>query len=565
MTQFPVVSVLVGMNDPAFIRTFLTQKIQEIPKGDLRLDETYQGKSLLDVAISTGRDPELVDYLLDRGCRLITFPGLDDIRNNYFEFDFSQNLEAYPEIATVNDHLGRDLLERIVDMSKSEKDRETVEFIKKLLPLVSSALGHLKLQATNETMIESGTETPVAGSSEVVEVEAEIEGEKGEGGRGSVGGEGEDDDDDAYQYSALDLAVRKGHLPLVKLLHETKGMGWGIEGVLCLRCAQLGHVEVFEYILEHGNVIALQCFVQRTIHLTGQWTLIPALIKNISELAKKKSHPLVQGRTDYVDYPTILNLEAVKMIAGRGLGLYSADKTEASGYHFDPMNPFKCAVAYAKFVYSLGIQNWSIYQALVGHEDVKDDSLLTRICMDVFTIASIGVRATIVGGTSLLAMDKGGTSDPYVKFIVKNSNLRRVDMKGKEKKEKYKPDSVPAQPFGRTLVVPKTLNPKWNHDFTFPLISGFTNLLLEVWDKDTHGKDWIGTASSVGITGLTDEDLKMTLYKKRGGWISNSDDEFKDRRGVINVTVKGLLESDLPRIIAGLDYLEQRSKETEVI
>jgi hypothetical protein len=66
---------------------------------------------------------------------------------------------------------------------------------------------------------------------------------------------------------------------------------------------------------------------------------------------------------------------------------------------------------------------------------------------------------------NLIAMDKGGTSDPFVEFVLN--------------KQKQK-----------SAVIKKTLNPEWNATFIFAPEQG--ELVLNVFDKDTLGKDFEG-------------------------------------------------------------------------
>ena len=122
---------------------------------------------------------------------------------------------------------------------------------------------------------------------------------------------------------------------------------------------------------------------------------------------------------------------------------------------------------------------------------VLDRNLFEKIvCPDETTdlgelLCSLSFRQTTNGGElsisiqsaiGLTAMDDGGTSDPYV--IVKVGNEQK-----------------------RTSVKPETLNPKWYEQFVFAVKSMETEVMLEVWDKDTCKRDdfmgelWLGTIS----------------------------------------------------------------------
>lgn len=73
-------------------------------------------------------------------------------------------------------------------------------------------------------------------------------------------------------------------------------------------------------------------------------------------------------------------------------------------------------------------------------------------------------------------MDANGLSDPYVKIYLKPD---------KKKKSKYK-----------TKVKPKTLNPVFNEDFTYPIKQSELakkTLEITVWDRDIgRSSDYIG-------------------------------------------------------------------------
>ncbi|XP_023320595.1 multiple C2 and transmembrane domain-containing protein isoform X2 [Eurytemora carolleeae] len=71
---------------------------------------------------------------------------------------------------------------------------------------------------------------------------------------------------------------------------------------------------------------------------------------------------------------------------------------------------------------------------------------------------------TLICGKDLLAMDKGGTSDPYVVIL-------------KDQQQLY-----------RSAEVKKTINPVWEETKTLYLDS-LSTLTLQVFDKDTVGKD----------------------------------------------------------------------------
>lgn len=80
------------------------------------------------------------------------------------------------------------------------------------------------------------------------------------------------------------------------------------------------------------------------------------------------------------------------------------------------------------------------------------------------------LSVTVISAEELPPMDIGGKADPFVVLYLK---------KGETKK--------------KTRVVTDTLNPIWNQTFDFMVEDALHDLLMvEVWDHDTFGKDYIG-------------------------------------------------------------------------
>ncbi|KAK6783793.1 hypothetical protein RDI58_017247 [Solanum bulbocastanum] len=80
------------------------------------------------------------------------------------------------------------------------------------------------------------------------------------------------------------------------------------------------------------------------------------------------------------------------------------------------------------------------------------------------------LSVTVISAEDLAPTDLMGKADPYVV----------VTMKKNETKNK-------------TRVVPESLNPVWNQTFDFVVEDGLHDMLiLEVWDHDTFGKDYMG-------------------------------------------------------------------------
>ncbi|KAH7659965.1 Enolase-like N-terminal protein [Dioscorea alata] len=80
------------------------------------------------------------------------------------------------------------------------------------------------------------------------------------------------------------------------------------------------------------------------------------------------------------------------------------------------------------------------------------------------------LSVTVISAEDLPAMDLMGKADPYVVLSMKKTET------------KFK-----------TRVVNESLNPTWNQNFDFVVEDGLHDMLiLEVWDHDTFGKDFMG-------------------------------------------------------------------------
>lgn len=87
---------------------------------------------------------------------------------------------------------------------------------------------------------------------------------------------------------------------------------------------------------------------------------------------------------------------------------------------------------------------------------------------DVITRGVLSV--TVISADDLPAMDVMGKADPYVVLTLKKTEAKN-----------------------KTRVVNESLNPVWNQTFDFVVEDALHDMLiLEVWDHDTFGKDYIG-------------------------------------------------------------------------
>ncbi|XP_077237974.1 calcium-dependent lipid-binding (CaLB domain) family protein isoform X2 [Tasmannia lanceolata] len=80
------------------------------------------------------------------------------------------------------------------------------------------------------------------------------------------------------------------------------------------------------------------------------------------------------------------------------------------------------------------------------------------------------LSVTVISAEYLPSMDLMGKADPYVVLQMKKTETKN-----------------------KTRVVNDSLNPAWNQTFDFVVEDGLHDMLiLEVWDHDTFGKDYIG-------------------------------------------------------------------------
>lgn len=80
------------------------------------------------------------------------------------------------------------------------------------------------------------------------------------------------------------------------------------------------------------------------------------------------------------------------------------------------------------------------------------------------------LSVTVISAEDLPIVDMMGKADPYVVLLMKKSETKN-----------------------KTRVVNDSLNPVWNQTFDFVVEDGLHDMLiLEVWDHDTFGKDYMG-------------------------------------------------------------------------
>ncbi|XP_048335715.1 synaptotagmin-5 [Ziziphus jujuba] len=103
-----------------------------------------------------------------------------------------------------------------------------------------------------------------------------------------------------------------------------------------------------------------------------------------------------------------------------------------------------------------------------GTETTETENEFTQKRKEVIVRGVLSI--TVISAEDLPATDFMGKADPYVVLTMKKTGLRN-----------------------KTRVVNESLNPVWNQTFDFVVEDGLHDMLIvEVWDHDTFGKDYMG-------------------------------------------------------------------------
>ncbi|KAK6248341.1 hypothetical protein QUC31_019906 [Theobroma cacao] len=137
-----------------------------------------------------------------------------------------------------------------------------------------------------------------------------------------------------------------------------------------------------------------------------------------------------------------------------------------------------------------------------GTEVIENEKTVTQKKKEVIIRGVLSV--SVISAEDLPVVDLMGKADPYVVLTMKKSEARN-----------------------KTRVVNDSLNPVWNQTFDFVVEDGLHDMLiLEVWDHDTFGKDYMGrcilTLTRVILEGEYKDSLqlegaksgKLNLYLK---------------------------------------------------
>ncbi|XP_022728623.1 synaptotagmin-5-like isoform X2 [Durio zibethinus] len=124
-----------------------------------------------------------------------------------------------------------------------------------------------------------------------------------------------------------------------------------------------------------------------------------------------------------------------------------------------------------------------------GTDTIENEKAVTQKKKEVIIRGVLSV--TVISAEDLPIVDLMGKADPYVVLTMKKSEARN-----------------------KTRVVNDSLNPAWNQTFDFVVEDGLHDMLiLEVWDHDTFGKDYMGrcilTLTRVLLEGEYKDSLKL--------------------------------------------------------
>ncbi|KFK42889.1 hypothetical protein AALP_AA1G051900 [Arabis alpina] len=107
-------------------------------------------------------------------------------------------------------------------------------------------------------------------------------------------------------------------------------------------------------------------------------------------------------------------------------------------------------------------------ERVLKNDTTKEENATTRKRKDIIVRGVLSV--TVISAEEIPIQDLMGKADPYVVLSMKKSGAK-----------------------SKTRVVNDSLNPVWNQTFDFVVEDGLHDMLvLEVWDHDTFGKDYIG-------------------------------------------------------------------------
>ncbi|PPD86522.1 hypothetical protein GOBAR_DD16550 [Gossypium barbadense] len=122
-----------------------------------------------------------------------------------------------------------------------------------------------------------------------------------------------------------------------------------------------------------------------------------------------------------------------------------------------------------------------------GIDAIENEKAVTQKKKEVIIRGVLSV--TVISAEDLPIVDLMGKADPYVVLTMKKSEAKH-----------------------KTRVVNDSLNPVWNQTFDFVVEDGLHDMLiLEVWDHDTFGKDYMGRCILTLTRVILEGEYKDTL------------------------------------------------------
>ncbi|KAF2590963.1 hypothetical protein F2Q70_00038009 [Brassica cretica] len=136
-------------------------------------------------------------------------------------------------------------------------------------------------------------------------------------------------------------------------------------------------------------------------------------------------------------------------------------------------------------------------ERVLKNDTTDEENASSRKRKDVIVRGVLSV--TVISAEEIPIQDMMGKADPYVVLSMKKSGAR-----------------------SKTRVVNDSLNPVWNQTFDFVVEDGLHDMLvLEVWDHDTFGKDYIGRCILTLTRVIMEEEYKdwFPLEESKAGKI----------------------------------------------
>ncbi|MBA0693713.1 hypothetical protein Goari_004066 [Gossypium aridum] len=125
-----------------------------------------------------------------------------------------------------------------------------------------------------------------------------------------------------------------------------------------------------------------------------------------------------------------------------------------------------------------------------GIDAIENEKAVTQKKKEVIVRGVLSV--TVISAEDLPIVDLMGKADPYVVLTMKKSEAKH-----------------------KTRVVNDSLNPVWNQTFDFVVEDGLHDMLiLEVWDHDTFGKDYMGRCILTLTRVILEGEYKDTLQRE---------------------------------------------------